>query len=112
MNFKMNNRNWKIQELSQEEIREIYKDYKYDGDPGIGKYFGITYLDKQLIIIDKDLHPEQKKATLLHELMHCFIGCYGFSSSQDTYSEEDLCNLSSNSHQVIHDILEEYFEKK
>lgn len=112
MIFKMNERVWEIKELSQEEIREMYKNYKYDGEPGTGKYFGLTYFDKQLIVIDKDLHPEQKKQTLLHELMHCYLGSYCFASSHDNYTEEDLCNLSSNSHQIIHNIVEKYFRDK
>ena len=35
--FKMNNRNWEIEELSQEQMREKFKDYKYDGEPQTGK---------------------------------------------------------------------------
>lgn len=29
MNFKINNRDWKIIELSQEEMRNVIKNYKY-----------------------------------------------------------------------------------
>lgn len=109
MKFKINNREWEIIELSQEEIREKYREYKYDGEPQEGKYFGITYIDVQKIYIDKDLHEEQKKQTLLHELMHCYIGCYLFASSKG-YSEEDLCNISANSHDIIHEIVGNYFK--
>lgn len=55
MNFKINNRDWKIIELSQEEMRNVIKNYKYDGEPKEGKYFGLTYIDSQVIYIDKDL---------------------------------------------------------
>lgn len=111
MKFKMNNRNWEIIELTQEEIRQKYIEYKYDGEPQVGKYFGITYMDSQKIYIDSSLHREQKEQTLLHELMHCYIGCYLFASSSG-YTEEDLCNISANSHDIIHAIVENYFKTK
>lgn len=111
MEFEMNNRNWKIIELSQEDIREKFKKYKYDGEPQEGRYFGLTYTDSQVIYIDKDLHIQQKRQTLLHELMHCYIDCYLFNSRKG-YDEEDVCNISSNSHQIIHKIVEKYFKEK
>ena len=107
--FKMNNRDWEIEELSQEEMREKFKDYKYDGEPQAGKYFGLTYQDAQKIYLDRDLHIQQKKQTLMHELMHCYIGCYLFDNFEK-YSVEDLCNISANSHDIIHYIVEDYFK--
>lgn len=107
MKFNMNNREWEIIELNQEEIRKKFKEYKYDGEPQSGKYFGLTYMDSQKIYIDKSLHREQKRQTLLHELMHCYIGCYLFC--QDSYTEEHICNLSANAHDIIHKIVEDYF---
>ena len=109
MKFKMNNRDWEIKELSQEEMREKFREYKYDGEPKEGKYFGLTYFDKNKIYIDKDLCLDQKEQTLKHELMHCYIGCYLFNSEKE-YTEEDLCNISSNSHDIIHEIVNDYFK--
>ena len=109
MKFKMNDREWEIIELSQEEIREKIREYKYDGEPKEGRYFGLTYLDNSKIYIDKDLCLGQKKQTLKHELMHCYIGCYLFNFEKE-YTEEDLCNISSNSHDIIHKIVEDYFK--
>lgn len=109
MKFKMNDREWEIIELSQEEIREKIREYKYDGEPKEGRYFGLTYLDNSKIYIDKDLCLDQKKQTLKHELMHCYIGCYLFNAEKE-YTEEDLCNISSNSHDIIHKIVEDYFK--
>lgn len=111
MNFKINNRDWKIKELSQDEIKQHIKDYKYDGEPQDGRYYGQTYSDEQIIYLDKDLHPQQKRQTLMHELMHCYIGCYLFNNGRN-YTEEDLCNISANSHDIIHDIVKEYFTEK
>jgi Zn-dependent peptidase ImmA (M78 family) len=109
MKFEMNDREWEIIELSQEEIREKIREYKYDGEPKEGRYFGLTYLDNSKIYIDKDLCLDQKKQTLKHELMHCYIGCYLFNVEKE-YTEEDLCNISSNSHDIIHKIVEDYFK--
>lgn len=109
MTFKMNDRTWEIKEISQEEIRQHMEYYKYDGKPSeIGKYYGQTYFDEQIIYIDKDLHIEQKRQTLLHELMHCYIGCYLYEFK--SFDEEDLCNISANSHDIIHKIVEDYFK--
>lgn len=109
MRFKINNREWVIEEKTQEEIREIFKNKKYDGEPQDGRYFGLTYLDDDKIYIDKDLCAGQKKQTLLHELMHCYIGCYLFNDNRK-YTEEDLCNISANSHDIIHEITDKYFK--
>lgn len=107
--FKMNNRTWKIIELSQEEIRQHIENYKYDGKPSeIGRYYGQTYTDEQIIYIDKDLHIEQKRITLMHELMHCYINSYIIHTEQQ-YTEEDVCDISSNSHDIINKIVETYF---
>lgn len=109
MKFKMNNREWEIIELSQEEIRKYIEEYKYDGQPEEkGKYFGQTYFDEQKIYLDKDLHKDQKRQTLMHELMHCYIGSY-LATNNNGYSEEYLCDISANSHDIIHKIVEDYF---
>lgn len=115
MKFKMNDRNWEIVELSQEDMQQHFKDYKWDGEPQKDKYFGLTYFDEQKIYIDKDLHVEQKVQTLLHELMHCYIGSYLSCSQEQTFNEELLCDISANSHIMITNIICEYFnnnEKK
>lgn len=109
MKFKINNRTWEIKELSQDEIKQHIKDYKYDGEPQDGRYYGQTYFDEQAIYIDKDLHKEQKRFTLMHELGHCYIGT--FITHQDKqYDEETVVNLISNSHDIIHKIVAKYFD--
>lgn len=108
MKFKMNDRVWEIVEKSQEEMRKTFSDYKYDGEPKEGRYFGLTYLDNQKIYIDKDLCEEQKRQTLLHELMHCYIGCYLYTNDKNV-NEENLCDISANSHDIIHKIVTDYF---
>ncbi len=108
MKFKINNREWKIIELSQEEIRQKIKNY--DGTiEETGQYFGTTHPKYQVIYIDKNLHIQQKRQTLLHELMHCYLVSYLFDMNNLT--EENLCDISACSHDIIHEIVESYFNR-
>ena len=105
MKFEMNNRNWEIKEVSQEKLREFENDKK-----GELTYFGLTVYDKQTIYIWEELHPQQKRQTIIHELFHCYVGCY-YSFQETVYTEELVCNLVGNSHDIIHEIVERYFNK-
>ena len=112
MKFEMNKRTWEIKELSQEEIRKHIVDYKYDGQPQEGRYYGQTYFDEQTIYLDKDLHPEEKMHTLIHELAHCYIGSFITSQDDISYSEEDVVDIVSNSYFVILEIVIGYLMEK
>lgn len=105
MKFKMNNRDWEIIELSQEKISEEY------GKEGLGNCFGLCDYSQQKIILWKDLHEQQKKQTLIHELLHCYICCY-VSFEDMEWNEDIVCNICSNSHDIIHEIVNEYFKQK
>lgn len=100
MKFKMNNRDWEIKEVDDKDFIELTNDDSY--------YFGLTIRDEQQIWLNKNLCKEQKRQTLMHELLHCYIGCYLFN--QESYTEEHVCNLSANAHDLIHKIIEEYFK--
>lgn len=107
MKFLMNNREWEIKELSQDEMRETFT--KYDQKQESGRYFGLTWADTGMIYLDKDLCLGQKIQTLKHELMHCYIYCHLFDGDK-SYTEEDLCNISANAHDSIHEIVVKYFK--
>ncbi len=105
--FRMNNREWKILEISQDEMKKILKDY--DGKvENYGQYFGSTFTKNQVIYLDKDMHRDQKRQTLLHELMHCYI--YNYLFELETLNLENLCDISACSHDIIHEIVENYFK--
>lgn len=106
MKFKINNRDWKIKEVKQEKMRELEKD-----DEERNKYYGLTVYDEQTIYIWQDLHPQQKRQTLIHELFHCYVGCF-YSFQETVYTEELVCNLVGNSHDIIHKIVTEYFKEE
>ena len=52
---------------------------------------------------------EKQKETLYHELMHCYIIAYLYDGMQ--FDEEALCNISAKSHDMIHEIVKQYFNK-
>ena len=105
MKFKMNDRDWEIKEVDQNKMRELEND-----DNEKNTYFGLTTYESQTIWLWKDLHPNQKRQTLIHELFHCYVGCY-YSFQDTAYTEELVCNLVGNSHDIIHKIVEDYFNK-
>ena len=115
MKFKINNMEWTIKELSQEEIKTIQNERKAKDEDNIKsldtRYFGVTYHDNLEIILDKDLAPDRKKKTLIHELTHCYIGCY-ITHQEKTYDEEMVADIVSNSYDIIQKIVNEYFEVK
>lgn len=110
MKFKINNKTWYIKELSQQEMREEMKKHNDQPTEG-GKYYGLTYADIQTIFLDKDLCLDRKRSTLLHELGHCYIITY-ITHQDRNYNEEDVVDIVSNSHDIIRNIVDKYFEVK
>ena len=107
MKFKINDRDWEIVEASQAKMCEV------EGveEDARNKFFGLCCYDSQTIYIWEDLHPQQKRETLLHELFHCYIGVYcSFEDMQ--WNIDIICNLVGNSHDIIHKIVEDYFDTK
>lgn len=104
MKFKMNDRTWEIKEVSQEELCKI-EEVELDS---VGKFFGVCDYESQTIYLWNVLCEEQKRQTLMHELIHCYIACY-CSFEDMTWNEDLLCNISANSHDIIHKIVEDYF---
>ncbi len=109
MKFKINNKNWNIKEIPQEEMRQELKKHN-DSQGEFGKYFGLTYFDIQTIFLDKDLCQDRKRSTLLHELGHCYIGTY-ITHIDKQYTEEDVVDIISNSHDIIRNIVDKYFKE-
>lgn len=107
MKFKMNNKEWEIKEVPQ---RTFWEDNgELDKMNNNEYYFGRTKSSLQEIWLDKDLKFDLKKKTLYHELMHCYKDCYICLYDINEQSEDFWCELSSNSHDTIHKIAEDYF---
>lgn len=113
MKFKINNRTWSIEEKSQSEIKSIQNQRRANEEENIKsitpRYYGVTHCDIQEIYLDKDLPTDRKKATLIHELTHCYIDSY-ITHIEQEYSEEDVADIVSNSYDIIHEIVDEYFK--
>ena len=107
MKFKMNNHEWEILELPKEQIKLIYE--KEMNEETLYVY-GLTKYDNHKIYINEELCFDMKRKTLMHELMHCYIEEY-VSLELENYEEETLCNISANSHDIIHKIVEDYFKE-
>ena len=105
MKFKMNNVEYTIKEVSQQE----FWDYKVDEQDGY--YYGQSHFQNQEVWIDKDLPIEKKIKTLYHELTHVYIREY-LTSRDIEPTEEVMCDIAANSHDIIHKIVESYFELK
>jgi len=104
MKFKINDRDWEIIEVDQNKMRELEKD-----DNEKNEYYGLTVYNEQIIYLWEKLPKQQKRQTLIHELFHCYLGVY--VSFQDlNLTEEVVCNLTANSHDIIHKIVEDYFK--
>ena len=108
MKFKINNCNWEIKEMSQSEIRDMFTKNNCNIDE-FGMYFGVTFFNDQTILIDESLCKERKIITLIHELMHCYIGSFAHHIEKQ-FSEEDVCDYVANSHFIIADIIKQYCE--
>ena len=85
MKFKINNREWKIIEASQEAIK-----------------------NKQNI---RRANEDENLKSIIHELAHCYIDNY-ITHCDKQYTEEDVADIVSNSYDIIHEIIEMYFKEK
>ena len=109
MKFEMNGNEWIIKEVSQED----FLDYNRKNEIDENKFYnGRTMVIEQEIWIFKGLSKGQKRKTLYHELMHCYIISYVTFMSMDSVDEELWCDISCNSHDIIHGIAEDYFNNK
>lgn len=104
MEFEMNGTVWEIQETTEDVIKNLSLDNTLD-------YFGLSLFFEQQIFIRKDLSRARKRKTLYHELTHVYLNEF-VNSNIDKVSEEELCEIVANSHDIIHNIVEDYFNTK
>lgn len=103
----MNNKEWIIKEVPQSLFWDDDNDLENMNNREY--YFGRTKFNLQEIWLDKDIPIDLKKKTLYHELLHCYRGCYIGFCELNNCDEDFWCDLSANSHDIIHEIVEEYF---
>ncbi len=103
MTFEMNNELWQILEISNAEMNIMF------GSDLVDTFtHGITRYTENIIYLNKD--TPQKKKTLYHELTHCFLHEYGHNQHGKAFDNEDVCEISACSHDIIHRIVEDYFK--
>ena len=110
MEFEINGRKWKIIEVPQKKFWE--DSGELDKMNNEETYFGRTKYKSQEIWLDEELPICTKRKTLLHELMHCYKGSYICFYDLNGQDEDFWCELSANSHDIIHEIVDKYFNQK
>lgn len=114
MKFRINGTSWEIKEATQEQLKTIKNSRAGNGEKEdikslTERYYGITFTDLCIIYLDQDLPQERKRKTLLHELTHCYIVSY-ITHEEKSYDEEMVADIVANSHDIIKDIVDKYFE--
>lgn len=109
MEFKMNGETWTIKEVEQEEFWK--DDNELDKMNSKEYYFGRCKFATQEIWLWANMADDIKKKTLYHELMHCYRGCYITLNDFKNCDEDFVCDLTANSHDIIHKIVEDYMGK-
>lgn len=99
----INNTKYLIKEVEQKDFINHDSHNKDDG-----YFFGQTHFDIQEIWLCKTLSNEKKRKTLIHELTHVYIKEY-LTTQEIEPNEEVLCDIHANSHDMIHSIVEKYF---
>ena len=114
MKFKMNDREWEIKEVEQEKFWIDEGEADKIGTPEYCNtyHFGRCLFKTQEIWLWKDVSKEQKRKTLIHELTHCYRGMYCTFMDLNNCDEDFWCDIASNSHDIIHDIVDRYFKDK
>lgn len=72
---------------------EIIEVDNFDDAPDKTIAFGHTDFINQTIRLNKHLKSEQKKQTLMHELTHAFMMCYGFGQITEQMPVEVMCDF-------------------
>ena len=116
MKIRINDIEYQIKEMSQKE----YKDFRKQEDENTGceitdttqgVWYGASHHYQNTIVIDKNLKKDRKRRVLIHELTHCYISEY-ITHQDQQYTEEDVADISANSHDIIHKIITEYFKEE
>ena len=113
MTFVLNGIPYEIIEIDQIEYKKIREEQ--DKQKGIEKkenvdgiYYGASHYDICKIYLDKDLTYDRKRKTLMHELAHCYINEY-ITHVDYQLTQEEAADLVANSHDIIENIIHDYF---
>lgn len=104
MNFMINGDKWHISETTTEHLLELL-----DPEDKSTYVFGLTSRSQHQIYLNNMMCEDQKKKTLLHELMHCYLWEYGINA--ESFHEENVCDIFASAYSVAKPIYEKYFKE-
>ena len=104
MKFIINNDEWEIKEINNAEMNIMCGSDKRETFT-----HGSTQYSDQVIYLNSE--TPNKRKTLCHELTHCFMYEYGHNQQEKEYNNEDVCEICACSHNIIHEIVEDYFKE-
>lgn len=110
MEFEINSMTYTITENTLEEIRDTYNKDMPEKKKSNGYFFGVTDFKHNKILLNEDICEEMKIKTLKHELTHIWI--FNTANNYTSYTEEDICNIVSDSNKFIDDIVKKYINYK
>ena len=99
MQFEINNMQWYIMEINNEEMQ-----YEYGKNDSFTH--GITIYSENMIYLNKET-PEMYR-TLKHELMHVWLYAFGHVQDDKEFTNEDVCEIVASSNDFLNDIVEKY----
>lgn len=108
MEFEINNEDWKIKLVDKNTIKNRYNE---ENDSDSAFVFGLTIYPDHEIWINKDMCEEERLRTVRHELTHCYIWAFGLNNAPH-YTEEMVCDIVAASHEIIDDIIENFYLNK
>ena len=99
--FEINNHEWRIYEVPNNEILEEYQKRQ----PNAYACFGLTFYKEHIIWINEELCSDEKLRTLKHELTHAYIWENAFYNV-DFNNEELVCDFVASIYDFINGVLE------
>lgn len=108
--FEINNLNWKIIKLPNEELQELRKkigeeqNTKYNEDSW---YYGFCDCAHHTIYISDYVCLEEQRRTLIHELTHAWLWSHGASYAQ--YCEDAVCDIVASIYCFVNQMLTKYY---
>lgn len=104
MKFKINNKQWIIKEVGEEEFCKVGIEFK--------DAYGLCTAMNKTIYIKKN-HPDiSLKETIIHELVHAHLDSFGLKGNFEPMAEENLCEFIAMNSENILEIANKYLKER
>ena len=101
MNVIINNSNYTIELVSEEEMNK-----EADNEDTLG----LTIFKEQRILLLGDQANIIK--TLIHELIHAWLYEYGHNAQDKQFNQEDVCEIVASAYRFIYNTIQDFTECK